>query len=178
MPPRAAIARAFALRDRQALLRLAHGRPSRVLRYLHSRLFSADPLEKSAALDAMGALLQQPELVSHAKALDLLRRFLWALNDESGAVPFGMPEGIGEVLAVRPELQEEFLPILCSFLTEEEMLQTGPVERGVMWALGRVGSPAARCCPQAMSELALAAREHEDPETRRTAREARRRIGI
>ena len=49
------------------------------------------------------------------------RRFFWALNDESGAVPYGVPEAVGEILAVRPEMQPTFLSILCAHLTEEDM---------------------------------------------------------
>ncbi|MFI5338936.1 MAG: DVU0298 family protein, partial [Candidatus Methylomirabilales bacterium] len=118
---------------------------------------------------ALGVVVEETQLVSRERAIDLLRRFFWALNDESGAVPYGTPEAIGEILAVRPELQADFLPILCSLLTDEDMPQTGSIERGVLWALGRVGSPVARYSPEAVEAPRQAAKRHLHPETREIA---------
>ncbi len=99
----------------------------------------------------------------------LLQRFLWALNDESGAVPYGVPEAIGEILAARPGHRASILPILCGMLTEEETFQTGAVERGIYWALGRVGADALTHCPKVLDVVATAARSHPDAQTRAAA---------
>jgi hypothetical protein len=151
------------------LVRLARPKLGPVLRYLSGRLSSADEEEKWQAVRGLGAVVGDRQIVSHDKATDLLRRFFWALNEESGAVPYGMPEAIGEILALRSELQKVFLPILCALATDEDMLQTGPIERGVLWALGRVGPPVGRCAPEAVEAVAAAATRHPDPETRRVA---------
>jgi hypothetical protein len=143
---------------------------------LTGRLYSDDADEKRRAVTALGSVVADREIVSDERARDLLRRFFWALNDESGAVPYGIPEAIGEMLARRRELQAEFLPLLCSCVTQEEMLQSGPIERGIVWALGRVGPPVAACSPQAQKAVAAATR-HSDPETARVAAEALARIG-
>jgi hypothetical protein len=155
--------------DPDALLRVARPETGRVLRYLTGRLVSADEEEKWRAVRGLGRVVGDRQIVSRDRATDLLRRFFWALNEESGAVPYGMPEAIGEILAVRSELQEDFLPILCALVTDEDMLQTGPIERGVLWALGRVGPPVGRCSPEAVEAVAAAARNHPDPETRKVA---------
>ena len=81
-------------------------------------------------------MVSSDAVVPAARLQDLLRRLFWALNDESGAVPYGVPEAIGEILAVRPACQREFLPVLCSMLTHEEMIQTGPIERGIVVGTG------------------------------------------
>jgi methylated-DNA-[protein]-cysteine S-methyltransferase len=155
--------------DHQALLHLAGKQCSRLLRYLSGRLCSADEGEKWRAVWGLGVLAGDGQLVSQDQATDLLRRFFWALNDESGAVPWGAPEAIGEILAVRPELRDTFLPMLCSLVTDEDMLQTRAIERGVLWALGRVGPPVARCAPEAVEALRVAAATHPDRETRQVA---------
>jgi len=59
------------------------------------------------------------------------------LSDESGAVPYGIPEALGEILAKRREFLGNYVPILVSYLIDEELVQTGPILAGVLWALGR-----------------------------------------
>lgn len=160
------------LDDYQELLRQAAIAPARVLRLISGRLYSADPEQKWRAVRALGALAAQPGLLSDQKLSELLRRYFWALNSESGAVPFGLPEAIGELLAARPALQADFLPLLCSLAHREETLQTGAILRGVLWALGRVGPPAAAADPALLEALRTMAREHPVDETRRMAQVA------
>ena len=159
----------LAREDPDALLNLAGSQTGRLLRYLTGRLCSADETEKWQAVWGLGVLVAESQLVSHEQAVDLLRRFFWTLNDESGAVPWGVPEAIGEALAVRPELREAFLPMLCSLAAEEDMRQTGSIERGVLWALGRVGPAVTRCSPEAVEALRVASETHPDGETREVA---------
>jgi HEAT repeat protein len=148
---------------------------SRVLRYLTGRLCSHDEDEKWRAVRAIGFLVHHRDLLAGDRVRELLRRFIWAMSDESGAVPFGIPEALGEVLTRRTEFQDEYLPILVSMLTDEEMLQTGPIERGVVWALGRVGPPVASSS-EALDAIRAAASGHPDPSTRRTAAASLRQI--
>ena len=145
---------AFERGDPAALVALASGRPGRVVRFLMGRLYSVDADEKWRAVRALGALARAPGILTEARALDLLQRFLWALNDESGAVPYGVPEAIGEILAARPEHRASILPILCGMLTEEETFQTGAVERGIDWALGRIGPDVVSHCPHVVDVVA------------------------
>ena len=163
--------------DHEGLVELARsGKVARVLRYLTGRLCSGDEQEKWRAVRGLGALMAEPGLVPQSKAVNQLRQYFWALNDESGAVPFGMPEAIGEILARRPGLQDEFLPILASMLTHEDMIQTGAIERGVMWGLGRVGEPVVAREPMAVKALKHAVWSHPEEATRIVAGEALARI--
>jgi hypothetical protein len=159
----------LALENHEALLVLARKRSTKVLRYLSGRLYSVDEDEKWRAVHALGAIVADHDIVSQRKVSDLLRRFFWAMNDESGAVPYGVPEAIGQILVKRPEFQDEFLSVLCSMLTHEEMIQTGPIERGVVWALGQVGPPVARCSPTAVKALQHLTWSHQEEETRALA---------
>ena len=170
------LAIALAAEDHAVLIAAAGDKAHRVLRFLNGRLYDGDEA-KWRAVRALGAVLRAPQVVDRERAVDLLRRLAWALNDESGGVPFGAPEAMGEILAARPELQLEFLPILCSLVTEEAMSQTGVIERGALWALGRVGPPVAAHSPAVVVALRRAASSHPETETRETARRALRAIG-
>ncbi len=162
--------------ENDALVDAARQSPGRVLRVIIGRLYSDDRAEKERALSALGALAGAPGVLTDEKAKDLLRRFLWALNDESGAVPYGAPEAIGEILAVRSEFRETYGPILYGMLTEEEMLQTGPVERGILWALARIGPDVSARCPEVVAVLHDMAENHPDHETREQAKIAAYRV--
>jgi hypothetical protein len=162
--------------DYPALLRLSRGAPARTLRYLNGRLYSEDADVKWRAVRALGALAADPALLTDAKLSEQLRRYLWSLNDESGAVPFGVAEAIGEILARRPSLQEAFLPLICSMTNEEEVTQTGTIERGVIWAIGRVGVPALLCDPDLLPRIRSMAAAHPDPDTQQVAAWALRRL--
>ena len=171
-PGHSDLASLLAAEDYPAVVAVAQRSFARVLRYLNGRLYTADADEKRRVVSVLGQIVSDEKIVSHVRARDLLRRFFWSRNDESGTVPYGVPEAIGEILVVRPEFRDEFLPLLCSMLTHEELLQTGPIEQGVIWALGRVGPPVAGVSPAAVKGLQYHASFHPDEETRRLAEEA------
>jgi hypothetical protein len=155
--------------DRRAMLELAGENTQRVLRYLVGRLCSDAEERKLRAVESLGWVVGERDLVGDARARELLRRLLWSLNDESGAVPYGVPEAVGEILAVRPELQESFLPILCALVTEEEMAQTGPIERGALWALGRLARSGGRLPAAVVAAVERISTTHADASTREAA---------
>lgn len=162
--------------DWASLVQLASREPAKTLRHLTTRLCSADADFKWKAVHAMAVVTGDREGVSEDRVRELLRRFLWLLSDESGNVPYGVPEAFGEILATRPELQPEFLPLLCSLAYDPDCVQTGIIEQGVFWALGRVGQPAAACSPEAAEAIVRAAEQHPEPETRNIAIWARSRF--
>ena len=172
--PKRRLQQLFDAEDLVGLKVEAEGRPRPVLRFLMGRLYGE---HNRRAVRLLGGLVADAEPVPVNEIIELLRRFFWALNDESGAVPFGIPEAIGEILAQRPELQDTFLPMLCALLTAEDMSQTGAIERGAIWALGRVGAPVAACCAEAVGALEHLAEHHPEPQTRQVATDALQRIG-
>ena len=84
---------------------------------------------------------------------------------------FVIPEAMAEVLLSRPEHQGRCLPILGSFLASDEMCQTGAIERGVLWGLGRLGRATADHAPDALEAVRWAANHHASEETRRVAQQ-------
>ena len=111
---------------------------SKLVRRILARLYARDPREKWRAVAALGVVAAE-DVMAEDKARELVKRFTWALNDESGAVPFGVPEALGEVIASRPLFRPIYTPLLVSYLVHEELVQTGHILAGAIWALGRVG---------------------------------------
>ena len=169
MADRRELAPLFEREDETALVAAARETPGLVVRFLTGRLYAQDEREKWRAVRAFGALARAPGVLTDARVHDLLQRFLWALNDESGAVPYGVPEAMGEILAARPAHRASMVPILRGMLTEEDTFQTGAVERGLYWALGRIGPDVVTHCPDALDAVSAAARNHPDAETRAVA---------
>ncbi|MFH1808115.1 MAG: DVU0298 family protein [Pseudomonadota bacterium] len=134
------MARAWQQDDRASLQQALRDRPLLILRYLGGRLCSADEAEKWRAVRCIGELCADAAVVPERVLRELLRGFQWLLSDESGAVPFGVPEAVGEILVHRPEFQAQELPLLIGLLGETERFQTGPVLEGVLWALERVAA--------------------------------------
>ena len=91
-------------------------------------------------------------------------------------MPYGIPEAIAELCVRRPELRASYVPILGSFLVDPELLQTGPIERGVIWGLGRIGPLAQELAAHGVEAIRTLGREHEDPDTRAEAKRALQRI--
>lgn len=111
---------------------------SKFQRRILSRLYSTDSASKWRAVFAFGVAMADGGL--REKKINLyLQRFLWSMSDESGDVPYGIPEALGEILVNRPALREKYVPILVSYLVHDELVQTGPILAGAIWALGRVG---------------------------------------
>jgi hypothetical protein len=159
----------IARQDWHSLRQITRAQSTKTLRYLIGRLYTPEDESRQQITQALEVVVSDPEILGEGKIRDLLHRFLWWLNDESGAVPFGIPEAIGVVLRARPELQRDFLPLICSMTYDPELLQTGSIERGIFWALGHIGPPAAVCSPDAVRAVADAARQHPDSNTRATA---------
>lgn len=126
--------------DESALLEVIHSRSdgNKLLRRILARLYSTDPQEKWKAVTALQVVAGEGGM-SSKKVEGLIQRFLWAMSDESGAVPYGIPEALAAVLGPRPELIPRYLPLLVSYLVHDELVQTGPILAGVIWALGQLG---------------------------------------
>jgi hypothetical protein len=146
--------------DPDAILRALHD-PSiggRLLRRIVSLLYSSEPRKKWRAVAALGVVFGAGGLDCNELERQV-QRLLWAMNDESGAVPYGIPEALGELLALHPELKPRILPLLVSYLAEDELVQTGPILAGAIWALGRVGIEEPEEGRRALPALRAALRE-------------------
>ena len=147
----------LAQRDTGGVLQRAldGGRIHRTLRELTSLMFDRDEVIRWRAVVALGrvaGLLARGDLED---VRELIRRLLWWMNDESGALMWNAPEAIAEILANVDDLVGEYATILGHYLVEE------PFERGTHWAIARIG----RRAPEAFRiRLDVLRRSLRDPD--------------
>lgn len=106
----------------------------RVLSFLTALTYDRDPQVAWNAVRALGlsaALIadSDPEYVRVH-----LRRFVWLLNDESGGIGWRAPESLAAVIAAKPELFAEFVPIFISIL-DMEPEDAVHFRLGALWGL-------------------------------------------
>ncbi|MBU1276758.1 MAG: HEAT repeat domain-containing protein [Proteobacteria bacterium] len=115
--------------------------PEQVLKHLQAALPASQPLIKWRAVTALGQVVQGLAARDLEAARDFLRRLLWCLNEESGAVPWGVAEALGEILANSPQLAEEYANMLLSYIWPHgNFLEFGPLLAGAVWGVGRLAS--------------------------------------
>jgi hypothetical protein len=114
--------------------------PSRqVINPLFSFIYSPDERIKGRAVTAMGRVMAGMADEDMESARNIMRRFIWNLNDESGCSGWGSPEAMGEIMAAHERLAEEYYRILLSYIDEDgNPLENGMLERGVLWGIGRL----------------------------------------
>ena len=119
------------LGDSKGLERMVGERPSSV-RFLQGRLWDTDPLIRGRAAAAIGAAaLSHPDL-----GLEILRRALWALNDESATNGSYMLPAIGEIGRRAPGLVVPFVGPMTGYLWDEGL------RPGILRALCRIAEVA------------------------------------
>lgn len=119
--------------DYDAVIELGTGYAGHVIAALINILYSTDELLRWRAVECLGLLTRQISLVEPDRAREIIRRLLWALNDESGGSGWASPEAVGEIIRNRPDLYNEFVSIVVSFWEDPSLI------RGIIWALGRIG---------------------------------------
>lgn len=109
------------------------------LKALFSGICHTDEVVRWHAVSAMGIVVA--DLANHDMegARVVMRRFMWSLNDESGGIGWGIPEAMAECIACHSGLAREYAHILISYMREDGYyLEYEPLQRGLMWGLGRV----------------------------------------
>ena len=135
-----------------ALQRYPH---RQVVNPLFSFILSTDPEIKWAAVTAMGAVVGDLADQDREAARVMVRRLMWQLNDESGGIGWGCPESIGEISACHDGLAREYAHVLISYIDEKSnFLEHEPLQRGAVWAIGRVAQVRARRVGSAARHLA------------------------
>jgi hypothetical protein len=102
------------------------------VRFLQGRLWDADPEIRCRAAIALGAAAAaHPDL-----GRELLRRALWALNDESATNGGPMLPAIGEIGRRAPDLVTPFVGPMTSYLWDDGL------RPGILGALRRIAETA------------------------------------
>ncbi len=117
--------------DRQGLEELVVEQP-RAIRYLQGRLWDSEERVRRNAAEALGAAAAaRPEL-----GREILRRALWALNDESAMNGAYMLPVIGEIGFRDPDLVAPFVGPMTSYLWDDGL------RPGILRALCRISEAA------------------------------------
>ena len=117
--------------DSEGLERMVVEQPV-VVRLIQGRLWDVDPEIRSSAATALGAAAAaHPEL-----GREVLRRALWALNDESATNGAPMLPAIGEIGRRAPELAAPFIGPMTAFLWDDGL------RLGILQALCRISEVA------------------------------------
>ncbi len=123
----------------QCLTELEALPPIRAVNALLPFLASADSAVQCRAVSVIGAATEKLADSDLESARVVMRRLMWSLFEESGAIGWGAPEAMGEVMARHDGLAKEFTKILVSYTREDgNFLEHEPLQRGVLWGIGRV----------------------------------------
>ena len=125
--------------DYAGLMELSDAHGGKVGNSLISLAADLDEDRRWRAIRALGMVTARMYDREPEQARRVVRQLIWNLNEESGGIGWGMPEAFGEILAVREELAVEYGSLLACYLLEpERTLDHEELQRGVIWALGRV----------------------------------------
>lgn len=118
--------------DREQLLYYGEQSLSKTLRYVQMNIWGDDrQLRRWHAIEALGWLTEAFAQTEDEAFRNLLRRCLWAMNDESGNVPWAAPEVMAAIIKNRPQQYAEFIPMLIT-----NGLDNAMCHKGVAWAAG------------------------------------------
>jgi hypothetical protein len=113
--------------------------PERLVSPLLCFLYETDEMVRWRAVRGLGITVSALAEKDLESARIIMRRFIWSLNDESGGIGWGAPEAMGEIMAENGALAGEYYRILVSYIDENgNLLGNDALERGVMWAIGRL----------------------------------------
>jgi len=114
--------------------------PAQLVNPLFAGICHSNPVIRWHAVMAMGPTVARLADQDMEDARVVMRRFMWSLNDESGGIGWGAPEAMAEIMVCHDRLAAEYCHILVAFMREEGFfLEYEPLQRGLMWGIGRLG---------------------------------------
>ncbi len=101
-----------------------------VAKELNYFLYTPDPLLAWRASEAIGRL----SITHEDKVEQLIDRFLWSMNEESGSIGALSAETLGEIAGNNPYLATRIIPTMVHYLTSTA------TRRGSLWYFGKLGA--------------------------------------
>lgn len=122
--------------DYQKILFCAQQSLAKTLRYVQMNIWGDDHfLPRWYAIEALGQLAAHFAGDNDEDFRNLIRRCLWAMNDESGNVPWAAPEVMAVIIKAKPKQYDAFIPMLMTNGLENEICH-----KGTLWAMGYLGN--------------------------------------
>ena len=121
--------------------------PTKIVSFLIEAFLHPKEKVRWKAIIGFGYIVSQIANKDLERARIIIRRLIWMLNEESGGMAWGVPEGFAEALYNHEVLKNEYLSIFISYIWETEdtgkhktdnYLEFPPAQRGVIWGIGRL----------------------------------------
>ena len=139
---------------RKSLEELVSFEPKKSVNALISFLCHNDLKVRHRAIHAIGHVVSLMASQERERARIIMRRLMWMLNDESGGIGWGVPEAMAEIMVRDNQLADEFGHMLVSYLDQDgNFLEYEPLQRGLIWAIGRVAETRPKLVEGAASHL-------------------------
>ena len=125
---------------------------------------------------ALGGVMAKLYAESHEEAKNIVRRFMWHMNEESGNIGWGIPEAFGETLAQSAPLAEAFRRVLLHYVYDApegkstSFCDHAPLRISCYKALARVLEARPQYVQEAMPVLRHSAEFETDEACRNAAR--------
>ncbi len=113
---------------------------------------------------------------SPENAKNIIRRFMWHMNEESGNIGWGIPEAFGETLAQCPPLADTFRRVLLHYIYDAPegrstaFCDHAPLRISCYKAIARLLSSRPEFAEEALPLLRLSAEKETDQACREAAR--------
>lgn len=90
---------------------------------------------------ALGATVAELANNEPETAKNVIRRFMWHMNEESGNIGWGIPDAFAECLCASPMLAQTYYNILISYIIDlghdDNYCDNDILRRSCYWAIGR-----------------------------------------
>lgn len=126
---------------------------------------------------ALGGVMAKLYEESHEEAKNIVRRFMWHMNEESGNIGWGIPEAFGETLAQCGPLADTFRRVLLHYVYDApegkstSFCDHAPLRISCYKALSRLLQARPEYVKEAMPVLRHSAEFETDDACREAARE-------
>ena len=119
---------------------IAHGGMAHVGPLFSLLLLSPRTMHRAAV--ALGKTCAHMSQNAPDAARNIIRRFMWHLNEESGNMGWGIPEAFAESLAASPPLARSFHKVLISYVIDlgrdDNYCDNSILRRSCYWGIGRL----------------------------------------
>lgn len=114
--------------------------PDKLTKTLLKFICRPEPGIRWPAVEAMGRAAARLAPVDENAVREVIRRLIWSLNDDSGAIGWGAAEALGEILAeVGGDIADDFGPILIAQLAfDPGSPDFEPLLAGAVWGVARL----------------------------------------
>lgn len=103
-----------------------------IVRQLMSRIYVKEGLLFWRAIEGLGIAAQTIEHIQPGYAVELVRRYFWSLNEESGGTAWNASEAIGSIMAHCPEECGHFNWMYSKLLEDQSL------NEGTLWGLAQL----------------------------------------